>query len=87
MTEYIRAYWPIFAAIVSLAVTALLSDAHQSSRLDALEQRQDRQGTAIMALQSDVTGLSNDIAGMKATVESINNNVNFIRDRIVRVTQ
>ncbi len=74
---------PIVTAIISISgVWATFG-----IRISEIEARQDRQGTTITTLQTQVTGLANDISGIKATLGAINDNVNYIRNRIDKVTQ
>lgn len=87
VTDYIKTYWPIFVTLLTISVTMIVKDTSNEARITALELRADRQGTTIMLLQGQVTGLANDVSSMKATVDAINNNVNYIRNRIDRVTQ
>lgn len=85
--DYIKIYWPIFVTLVTLAVAMVVRDTGNEARITALESRTDRQGTAIMVLQGQVTTLANDVSSMKATLDAVNQNVSYIRNRIDRVTQ
>lgn len=77
--------------IVVIAVTVggnyLVNTALYGYRLNAVEDRQDRQGVTIQAMQLQVTALSNDIASIKSKIDGISNNVDYIRNRIDRITQ
>ncbi len=86
MNEYIRTYWPIFVTILTLAVTAFTNDAIQTYRISSLEGRQDRQAASIMAVQTTLATQASDAARLAAKIDAISDNVNFIRDRIVKVT-
>lgn len=76
-------------AVIAVTITGnyLVNTALYGYRLSSLEARQDRQGVSIAAIQVQVTGLSNDVSSMKATINSISDNVNYIRNRIDKVTQ
>ncbi len=87
ITEYIRTYWPIFVTICTIAVWMVISDTKNQSRISALEDRADRQGNSIMIIQSQVVGILADVSGMKSKLDGISENVNYIRNRIDRVTQ
>lgn len=85
--DYIKSYGSIGVAIATVAISLITQWAIFGVRLTNLEQRQDRQGTTIVTIQTQVTGLANDISGIKATLGAINDNVNYIRNRIDKVTQ
>lgn len=87
MSEFLKSYGSIGLAIATVLVSLITQWAVFGVRLSAVEQRQDRQGTTITTLQGQVTGLANDISGIKAKVDAINDNVNYIRNRIDKVTQ
>lgn len=68
---------------IILAVTSFVSIyAVNNYRIGTIEDRQDRQGTAIINLQSQQTDQAKDIASIKASVDSIKDNVSYIRSRI-----
>lgn len=81
-TEYLK-YWPIVVAVVSFATgyTTL------SNKVQSLQERQDRQGTALGTQQAQITSIVNDVSGLKADISSIKDNVNYIRSRIDSVTR
>lgn len=85
--EFIKSYGSIGLAIVTVIVSLITQWAVFGVRLSGVEDRQNRQGTTISTLQIQVTGLANDISGIKAKVDAINDNVNYIRNRIDKVTQ
>ncbi len=87
INEYIRTYWPIFVTIVTLAVGLYINDSIQNVRITALEVRQDRQATAIMTLNTQMTNVVTNFAALSSKVDAINENVTYIRNRIDRVTQ
>jgi len=87
IAEYVKNYWPIFVTIVTMGVTMVVRDTNNEARISALESRADRQGNSIMTLQVQVTNLSTDVSGIKATLDAVNQNVTYIRNRIDRVTQ
>ena len=87
MNVTLKAYWPIIISIASVVVSFVAQWSIQGARITALEDRQDRQGVAMAAMQLQVTGLSNDISGIKATLASMSENLTYIRNRIDRVTQ
>lgn len=51
-------------------------------RLDNIEARQDRQGTAIADLQNQVTTTQTQYAALDAKVDAMNDNILYIRQRI-----
>lgn len=54
-------------------------------RLDTVEARQDRQGQAITSLQEQVQDADTRYAALEAKVDSLNENVLYIRNRIDKV--
>lgn len=87
MTDYIKAYWPIFMSVATVLVTLVMQWAVFGYRISNIESRQDQQANTISEMQKQVTGLASDITGVKVKVDLINDNVNYIRNRIDRVTQ
>lgn len=87
MADYIRTYWPIFVTLAGLAASLLMHVTLTNSRLTDLETENDRQDTSIVLVQGQTTLLANDVTGMKADIRSIAETVNYIRNRIDRVTQ
>lgn len=69
-------------AIILATVSFVSIYAVNNYRLSSLEDRQNRQGTAIAAIQTQQTDQAKDIASIKASVDSIKDNVNYIRSRI-----
>lgn len=53
-------------------------------RLDNIEARQDRQGTAISTLQASVAEVQNQYSALNAKVDAVGSNVDYIRNRIDR---
>ena len=53
-----------------------------TARLDNIEARQDRQGTALQDLQTSVAGVQTQYAALSAKLDAIDSNVNYIRSRI-----
>lgn len=85
--DYLKSYGSIGIAAATIIISLVTQWAIFGVRLASVEERQNRQGTTIQALQSQVTGLANDISGMKEKLNSINDNVNYIRNRIDRAVQ
>ena len=82
VSNYLK-YWPVVLFIGGIISTWAVFGV----RLAGVEARQDRQADTIRMLQGQVTDLGNDISGIKAKIESINDNVNYIRDRIDRAVK
>lgn len=55
-------------------------------RLDNIEGRQDRQGTAITDLQDQLTQTQSQYAALNAKVDAVSDNVLYIRQRIDEAT-
>lgn len=51
-------------------------------RLSSIEARQDRQGTAITALQTSIADVQTQYAALNAKLDGIDSTVNYIRSRI-----
>lgn len=69
-------------AIVIVTASVVAQWAVFSTRLDTIEQRQDRQGTAITGLQSSVADVQTQYAALNAKLDALNDNVLYIRNRI-----
>lgn len=82
MTNYLKTYWPIFFSIVTVLVSLTAQWAVLGVRLSAVEARQDRQATTIMAIQTELQTQATDSARLEAKVDAIDNNVDYIRGRI-----
>lgn len=87
MQENVTRYWPIFFSLTSILVSLIAQWAILGTRITAIEGRQDRQGAAITTIQDQVARQAADYAALAAKIDSINDNVNYIRSRIDRVTQ
>ncbi len=84
MTNYIKIYWPIFFSLATVLVSLVSVWATYGIRLQNVENRQDRQSAAIMAIQTELQTQAKDSARLEAKVDAIDNNVDYIRGRIDR---
>lgn len=87
MNDTLTKYWPILFSLSSILISLVAQWAILGQRITAIEARQDRQSTAVLALQTQTSDLSNNYATLAAKLDAINDNVNYIRSRIDRVTQ
>lgn len=87
LTDYIRTYWPIFSAIVSIAVALVMHVTLTNARVADLEKENDRQDAAVTLMQAQISIMSNDVTGMKSDIRSISESVIYIRNRIDKATQ
>lgn len=69
-------------AIILAGVSFVSMYAVNSYRIQALEDRQDRQGTAVMLLQSQQTDGIANYAALDAKLDAVIDNVSYIRSRI-----
>lgn len=74
-------------AIVIVVASVVAQWAIFSTRLDTIEQRQDRQGTTIAALQTSVQDVQTQYAALNAKLDALNDNVLYIRNRIDTATK
>lgn len=85
--DILKTYGSIVIAVVTVCVSLVAQWAVFTVRLSNIEGRQDRQTEAIQKLQDSDKSQIAIAATLSAKVDAIADNVNFIRDRIVRVTQ
>lgn len=83
--DYIKGYWPIFLSVTTVIVSLAAQWAVLGYRISAVEARQDRQGTAITALQGQTQTLTANYAELNAKIDAMNENVTYIRNRLDRV--
>lgn len=69
-------------AIAGIIATYSINTALYGYRLGTLEDRQDRQGISIQALQTAQALQASQYAELKATLNAVNDNVNYIRTRV-----
>lgn len=78
--DFIKTYWPIALVAVSLAGSwAILGQ-----RVTAVEERLDRQGTAITDIRAQLQETQEQYAALEAKVDGIKESVDYIRSRIDR---
>lgn len=82
MPDALKNYWPIMISAVTIVVSIATQWAIFGSRLAAVESRQDRQGTAISALQDATTQQQANYAALSAKLDALSDNVSYIRSRI-----
>lgn len=80
--DLFRTFWPVAVVLISVVVNSVINWTTFGVRLDAIESRQDRQGSAITSLQTSVTDTQNNYAALNAKVDSLSDNVLYIRQRI-----
>lgn len=84
--DYFRTYGSLLIALATIIVSLVAQWAVFGTRLTAAEQREDRQGTAITALQNTLTQQQADYAALSAKIDGISDNVSYIRSRIDHVS-
>lgn len=82
MQKYVQDYWPIFVSLMAIIVSLSAQWAVFGVRISAVEDRQDRQGTAIATLQDSFTTQQSNYAALAAKLDAVNENVVYIRSRI-----
>lgn len=87
MNDYIKTYWPILIAFVSILISLVAQWAVLGVRISTVEARQDRQGDAITDVKNQLVVQASNYAELKAKLEGIADNVNYIRSRIDKATQ
>lgn len=81
--DTLKNYWPIAMVMASI----IAQWAVFGVKIQALEDRQDRQGTSIANLQTSVTEVQTQYAALGAKLDAIDSNVNYIRSRIDNATR
>lgn len=76
--DYIIKVWPIIAIVLSLVAQWAIFGV----RIASLEDRQNRQGTAIVSLQASVADVQTQYAALNAKLDALGDNVLYIRTRI-----
>lgn len=84
-SDFIKAYWSIVFTVVSCVITLTAGYYSYGFRISAIEARQDRQGDAIVKLQTDVTDFKTSLARLEANVDNLSSNVDYIRNKLDRV--
>ena len=85
--DTIRSYWPIFISLAGILVSLVAQWAVFGVRLNALEDKQDKQEQSIMAVRDLQVLQTANYAELKAKLESVGDNVNYIRSRIDSATK
>ncbi len=83
LAEAIKTYWPL--ALVASSIIAQW--AVFGIRIQNVEDRLDRQTTAITDIRTQLTETQNQYSALNAKLDGIDKNVDYIRDRIDRVGQ
>ncbi len=86
MEALVKNYGPIGVAIVTFVISIIVTWTTFEVRMTNVEARQDRQASTIMAMQVQLTDQATEYAALKATIDAINANVTYIRDRIDKIT-
>lgn len=82
MQNYFKQYWPVFLSVVSLFVSIVTQWAIIGYRINAVELTQEQQSGAIVNLQQQLSAQAAQYAGLSAKLDSIKDNVTYIRSRI-----
>lgn len=82
MPDIIKNYWQIVFAITTIVISLAAQWAIYGVRLQSLEDRQDRQGTAIMNLQTEQVDSASQYLALKTKVDLMYDSVIYIRNRI-----
>lgn len=69
-------------AIVIVTASVVAQWSIFSTRLTAIEQRQDRQGDSIQTIQNSLSDVQTQYAGLNAKLDGISDNVSYIRSRL-----
>lgn len=87
MSNFFRQYWPLAVTLLTTLAAVASSYAIYGFRIAALEARQDRQGATIASIQTQLTTQAQNYAELKATLQAMSDNLNYIRNRVDRLTQ
>jgi len=83
--NFLKSYWNIVFTVITCIITLTAGYYSYGFRIQAMEERQDRQDLAIVKLQSDVSDFKTSIARLEANVTNLSNNVDYIRTKLDKV--
>lgn len=87
MQDFFKSYGSISLAIVTVIVSLIGQWAVLGTRVSAVEDRQDRQGESITDIKAQLATQAANYAELKAKIDAMSDNINYIRSRIDRATQ
>lgn len=80
--DFIKSYFQITVAIVTIVVSLAAQWAVYGVRLNALEDRQNRQSEDIAEIRGQILTQVTSTAELNAKVDAMSDNINYIRSRI-----
>lgn len=82
MYKFFENNWTIVLSVMTVIVSLVAQWALLGYRITAVEQRQDRQGSAITDIQTTLSSQAAEYAALEAKIDAISDNVDYIRSRI-----
>lgn len=85
MQKFFQTYWTIGFTVITVMISIAAQWSLFGYRLTSVEQRQDRQGEAITAIQNTLTAQASEYAALNATINAISDNVDYIRSQVEKI--